>query len=111
MTNSVRMSSEVKNPPDYDQVLIKRVVYGIRESLGQETVVTENLLMDACVKQEGINVREQGIKEVLAQSFALLLIEETTGMQVFDGRGKDLDSHSKRFLSSRFAVGQSTMCS
>jgi hypothetical protein len=38
--------------------------------------------MNACLKQERINVREQGIKEVLAQPFALLLAEETIGMQV-----------------------------
>jgi hypothetical protein len=79
------MSSEVKNPPDYDQFLIERIVHGVREPLGQEAVIAEDLWMDACVKQERVYVGEKGIKEVLAQSFALLFVEKAPGIQIFHG--------------------------
>jgi len=32
LTNPVRMLPEIENPPDYDQVLLKRVVHSVGES-------------------------------------------------------------------------------
>jgi hypothetical protein len=39
----------------------------------------------------------------------LLLIKHTGGVQISHGRSEDLDSHSKRILSSRLAISQSAI--
>jgi hypothetical protein len=48
-------------------------------------VIAENFLMNACVKLERINVGKEGIKEVLAQSRTLFIVEESTGVQIIHG--------------------------
>jgi hypothetical protein len=34
LSNPIQMSPEVKDPPDCGQVLLNRVIHGVRESLG-----------------------------------------------------------------------------
>lgn len=75
LTNPVWVTPEVENSPDDCQVPLDRVVHGIGETLGQETVVAKDPLMDTGIEHERVNVGEQGVEEVLAEPLALFLVE------------------------------------
>lgn len=51
--------------------------------LGEHEVVALYLRMDASVQNRRVNVGEQGIQEVFADTFRLLLVEAEAGRQIF----------------------------
>jgi hypothetical protein len=46
-----------------------------------------------------------------AETFSLPTIESPTAVEIFERRRRDLDFHSARLRSPRFAASQSTGCS
>ena len=69
------MPPEIQDSPDDSNVLVECVVDGVGEALRQQTVIAEDLRVDACIQHEGVDVGKQGVKEVLAQPLALHLVE------------------------------------
>lgn len=60
---------------DAYHVAIDAVVDGKWESLGQATVVAGDDLVNACVEQQRVDVREQTIDEIRSQPSFLPLVE------------------------------------
>ena len=80
--NSGRMPPEIKNPADDSHIVFNCIVNCVRESFRQEPVIAKNLLMNACVKLKGVNIREQRIEKILTQSLALFFIEKAAAVQI-----------------------------
>jgi len=72
-------------------------------------MVSKHHLVNTGVEHERVDVRKQGIEEIHTKSRPLLLIKQTGRVQISHGRSEDLDSHSKRILSSRLAISQSAI--
>ena len=63
--------------------------------------------MNACVESEGVNVRKQGIEEIVAEARRLKFIEAEAFDQVQFGLVKNLDFHRVRSRILRLASVQS----
>lgn len=87
---------------------IHAVVDRVRETLRERTVVTEELLMDARVKQQCIDVGEQRIEEVNTQTFLLLLVEALAELNIAHRDTQNFDLHELLLRRVFLAASQET---
>ena len=80
----------------------------VRQSLRDKPVVAPMHGVDTGVAFEGVDVCEQGIQEVVAQSHRLAIVEPEAVDEVLLGLIKDLDPHLTESRMFAFASPQST---
>ena len=69
------MAPQIQDPTNDDEVILKSIVDGVWESPGEEAMMPEDFRVNTCVESEGVDIGEQGVKEVLTQSLSLFLVE------------------------------------
>jgi len=87
------------------------IVHGVRKSPGQQTMVSHHLRVNATIESQRINVRENGIKEVIAKSLALGFVEHTASRQIVESGREYPHLHLNLLRRDCFAVSQSSTCS
>ena len=70
-----------------------RVVNGERKTFGQTALLAEDGLVNTGIKLERINVGEQAVEEVCAETGLLSFIEMKARKQVLPGIIVNIDSH------------------
>jgi len=63
MSDFAWITSKIKHTPYNSNVILYLVVYGIRKSFGQHTVVAINDLVNTSIENQRINVRKRESKK------------------------------------------------
>jgi hypothetical protein len=71
----------------------------------------EDLHVNAGVEPQGVDIGKERVEKIIAEATSLPSIESPPAVQILERRRQDLDFHSARFCSSRFAASQSIGCS
>ena len=107
-TNPFRIAAAIEHGLHPGRVVLDRVVDGVGEDLGEKAVRPEDLAVNSRMEGERINVGEQRIEIISAQTGLLLLVEREPNGEVFAGGRKEFDLHNNRSRSSFFVASQST---
>lgn len=67
--------------------------------------------MNPGVEFQRVDIGKKCVEKIIAEASSLPSIESAPAVQILERRRQDLDFHSARLRSSRFAVSQSTGCS
>src|SRR5262249_512581 len=70
-----RLAAAVEDGVHAHQIVLHRVVDCEREALREATVVAKYDLVNTCVKKQGVDIREQAIEKIGAESGAALLVK------------------------------------
>jgi len=63
------------------------------------------------VELQGVYIGKERVKKIIAEASSLPSIESAPAVQILERPRQDLDFHSARLRSSRFAASQSIGCS
>lgn len=105
--NPRRIAAVIQDGVDARHLPGNLVVHGEGEPFGQEAVLAEVPLVNVRVELEGINVRLQGVEEVVAQPCRLSFVEAEAVEHVPFRFVKNFDLHWACSLIRRFASAQS----
>ena len=91
-----RVLPAVEDGVDADRLALHSIVDGERESPGEQAMVPEMPRVDASRELQGINVGEQGVEEVAAETRFLSFVEAVAVKQILFCFVEDLHSHATR---------------
>jgi len=98
----------IQHSMNADDRLLDTVVYGEGKALRKQPLKAELDGVNACMKLQGVDVREKGVEEVIAESRHLALVEPVAVNEVLLGLVQNLDPHLVRSRILCFASAQST---
>jgi hypothetical protein len=71
----------------------------------------EHLHVNAGVELQGVDIGEERVEKIIAKASSLPSIELSPTVEILERLRQNLDFHSARLRSSRFAASQSIGCS
>lgn len=106
--NPRRISATVQYCVNTNHVVFNTVVDREWKTFGQEPVITPLQGVDAGIDLQRIDIGKKRVKEVVAKSWGLSLVEPEAIHEIPFGFVKDLDRHLTESRMSFFASAQST---
>lgn len=103
-----RFLPAIQHAPDLDGLAAHAIVDCVRKALGKRAVIAGKLLVDARLEQQRIDVGEQRIQKVSAQTLLLPLVKPLPIPEIAHGDVQNLDLHDAPSRSFFLAVSQGT---
>ena len=107
----IRLLPAIEHPKYDARLALDLVVHRVGKAFSEEPMEIEHFHVNAGVELQRVDIGKETVEKIIAEAASLPGVEPPPAVQILERRRQDLDFHSARFRSSRFATSQSMGCS